>query len=84
MHNRTVQRCSKAPTWLSGRGRSCLKEMSGLGCLGYVLLSCLFNSFSLSRIGLVPRNAVMVAIDMCRKSLREWIYGVILLFLIIM
>ena len=46
--------------------------------------SCLFNSFSLSRIGLVPRNAVMVAIDMCRKSLREWIYGVILLFLIIM
>ena len=28
------------------------------------------------RIGLVPGNVVMVAIDMYGKSLREWIYGV--------
>ena len=35
-----------------------------------------YNPVSLLRIGLVPRNVVMVAIDMYGKSLREWIYGV--------
>ena len=39
-------------------------------------ISWLFNPVSRLRIGLVPGNVVMVAIDMYGKSLREWIYGV--------
>ena len=83
----------KAPIRLLGRGRSCLIEKLGLECLDQYGLkgdsSCLFNPVFIQRIGLVPGNVVIVAIDMYGKSLREWIYwgyvnACILLFLFIM
>ena len=56
---------SKVRSWLLARGRSYSAES--------LFQVCLFDSKAC-----VPRNVVMVAIDMCRKSLitGRWIYGI--------
>ena len=74
---------SKVRSWLLARGRSYSAESLFQECLARHgtkgELSCLFNPVCLfDSKACVPRNVVMVAIDMCRKSLitGRWIYGI--------